>query len=76
MRIMGRMNTPKTQVLSLEERLKGSGIKVADVLSAARVDYSTWTRWKQGKLTPRMDSWMRVTAAAEERLQKQPERAA
>ncbi len=62
------MDTPKDHVVELESRLKLGGVKVHDVLVAANLDRSTWTRWKQGKLTPRMDSWMRVSAEAEARL--------
>lgn len=68
MRIIRIMNTPKDHVDRLASRLKEEGVPIDLVLSEAKVDRSTWTRWKQGKLTPRMDSWMRVKAAAEARL--------
>ena len=69
--IKGRMDSPRKQVLNLDKRLKSAGIRTADVMSAARVDYSTWTRWKQGKLVPRMNSWIRVSRAAEASLARQ-----
>jgi hypothetical protein len=63
------MDTPKQQVLALESRLKSVGVRIDDVLAAAKVDRSTWTRWKQGKLTPKLTSWQRLQAAVDERLQ-------
>lgn len=68
MRIMRRMDTPRDHVLALEKRLKAERVSLGEVLTEARIDRSTWTRWKAGTYEPKMKSWMRVKTAAEKRL--------
>jgi predicted transcriptional regulator len=66
------MNIPN-EVSRIENRLRESGISVAALLRRADVDASQWQRWKSGKQDPRMGTWSKIQAAAEELV---PERAA
>ena len=51
------------EVSEVEKKLKASGLKVDDVLRLAKVDRSTWTRWKSGASIPRLDTWRSVERA-------------
>lgn len=52
------------EITKFEESAKASGLQIGDVLEAAGVDRSTWTRWKSGKTKPLLESWRSVEAAA------------
>ncbi len=67
MRIMRSMDIP-AEAKSLEVRVKEAGLRIQPILDEAQLDRSTWTRWKQGALTPRLDTWMAVQTAANNAL--------
>lgn len=48
-------------------RLKAAGLKLGPVLSSAKIDASTWSRWRNGS-GARMDKWFSFTDAAESAL--------
>lgn len=58
--------TLSDEAKAIETTLRDAGVRLADVLYAAGVDRSTWTRWKSGKSKfGRYDTIVRVKAAAE-----------
>jgi len=61
------------ELAALKLDLKEAGIPVDDVLSVARVNRSSWTRWNQGGI-PRTDRWAGVTEAAAKLLSERAER--
>jgi transcriptional regulator with XRE-family HTH domain len=65
-----------SEVAEFESRLHQQGIRIADVLKAAGVDRSMWTRWKNGTTTPRLDNWRAVERAAHDLAAAKPNEAA
>lgn len=53
-------------IKALEAELSAASISVDAFLEKAGVDRSSWTRWKAGSFSPRMDSWSKVQDAARE----------
>jgi predicted transcriptional regulator len=53
------------EVIAFEKRVREQGLSLGDVLRMACVDRSTWTRWKSGTTTPRLDNWRAVERAAD-----------
>lgn len=53
------------ELSALRKRLSTSGLSVGEVLTAAGVDRSTWTRWNSGTFRPRFESWSAVCAATD-----------
>jgi len=53
------------EIIAFEKRVNDAGLKIADVLRAAEVDRSLWTRWKSGITVPRLDNWRAVERAFE-----------
>lgn len=64
------MHVP-TEAAAIEVRLSEAGIGVPALLERARIDRTTWMRWKEGHFQPRLSKWMDVTAAAEALLAEQ-----
>lgn len=56
----------KDEITALEAELSAASISVDTFLDRAGVDRSSWTRWKAGSFSPRMDSWAKVQDAARE----------
>lgn len=67
------MKLPKTSSVTetiladIETRCAKIDLPVSNVLEDARVDWSTWWRWKQGKSSPTLGTLSRVTSALEKR---------
>lgn len=58
--------TLSDEAKAIEKTLRDAGLRLADILHAAGVDRSTWTRWKNGKSKfGRYDTMSRVKQAAE-----------
>jgi hypothetical protein len=55
----------RDELFELRRALKSANVKVADVLGAAKVDRSTWTRWNNGAHQPRFETWSLVRANAD-----------
>lgn len=54
----------KDEIAEIEATLRGAGASLERVLAEARVDRSTWTRWKNGAITgARYDNMARVREA-------------
>ena len=51
-----------------QRNLKLARITLTSVLSTAEIDASTWSRWRRGKVSPRLDNWRAFTSAAESAL--------
>ena len=49
----------------MERRLAGAKIPLATALRAAKLNRSTWDRWKAAKTSPRMNNWDAVCRAVE-----------
>ena len=54
------------EILALEKAARIAGFRVADILRAAKLDRSTWTRWRNGVTSPRLDNWRTVHRAVDE----------
>lgn len=54
------------EILALEKAARTAGFRVADILRASGVDRSTWTRWRNGDTSPRLDNWKAVNKAVAE----------
>lgn len=57
------------EILALEKAARAAGFRVADILRAAGVDRSTWTRWRKGVTSPRLDNWKAVNKAVADLLE-------
>lgn len=57
-----------TEAGNIERILDRAGISLGAVLSDARIDRSTWSRWKSEKTSPRIRNWQAVIDAARLRL--------
>lgn len=53
------------EIAAFEKSVQDRGLRIADVLRAAEIDRSMWTRWKNGSTTPRLDNWRAVERAAD-----------
>lgn len=62
------MDIPK-RISEIEDQLQDAKIKIGDVLYRARVDRSTWTRWKAGTVSPTISKWNAVELAVTEAMQ-------
>ena len=63
------MSTQK-KVLLVEAKIKKNGLRLEDVLHAARVNRSTWTRWKSGATNPYFNTWAAVERALNDLIEK------
>lgn len=52
------------EIAAFEKAVQDRGLRIADVLRAAEIDRSMWTRWKNGKTVPRLDNWRAMERAA------------
>ena len=59
------MNTVRAELVRLEVRSRECGITRARLCREAGIAQSTWTRWKSGKASPTLSTWLRVTTAFE-----------
>lgn len=58
------MEAAKDMIAELEKRAKVKGVPIRQVVRAAGVNVSTWTRWKSGDTTPTFRMWEKVTSSA------------
>lgn len=57
--------TLSDEIQGIEAEIKSRGRSIADVLTQAGVNRSTWTRWKNGEVRgARYDTIQKVKAAA------------
>lgn len=56
------------QIADIEQRLRTRKVALSIVLDEAKIDRSTWTRWRAGTTRPRLDTWLAAQAAAEKIL--------
>lgn len=54
------------EISEIVARAEKAGVRLADVLRAAEVDRSTWSRWRAGITTPRLDNWRAVNVAVDD----------
>ena len=50
-------------IRAIESALGAQRTPLSHLLRKARIDRSTWTRWRSGKTLPRLDRWVAVQAA-------------
>jgi hypothetical protein len=53
------------EIVRIEAALEARGVSVAELCRQGAVARSTWDRWGNGVTVPNMDTWLRVTRAAE-----------
>ena len=54
-----------TEIIVIEEALAVAGIPVATFCASAKINRSTWTRWKSGAVMPNMATWFRCLLIVE-----------
>lgn len=64
------MTTFKNDLHALEKALRQASVPVEDVLAAAGVDRSTWSRWKNDRTIPRFENWLKVRNAADRLIKR------
>lgn len=63
-----------TEIKDIEQGLRNAGANLDAVLATAKVDRSTWTRWKNGSVTgARYDTMARVREAVAAALADAPD---
>lgn len=50
----------------MEARLAEIGVPVDTLCARAEIDRTTWWRWREAKVSPRLDVWERAVAIFEE----------
>lgn len=55
----------QTEIHSIEARLRAFRIPLADFLTEANIDRSTWGRWRSGSFGPRLNNWNAAKDAVE-----------
>lgn len=63
------------EIIALERAAHAAGFRVADILRAAKLDRSTWTRWRNGVTSPRLDNWKAVHQAVKDLIASRHEAA-
>lgn len=53
------------EIRTIEARLEAFGIPLARLLDEAKIDRSTWGRWKAGSFSPRLKNWYSAKDAVE-----------
>lgn len=53
------------ELSDLKRDIAAAELPVSELLAAAGVDRSTWTRWNGGTFKPRFDTWASVRATAD-----------
>jgi len=56
------------QLTALEQRAADANVPMADILQAAGVARTTWTRWKRSDFDPRLSTLRKLHAALDEKL--------
>lgn len=64
------------QITLIESRARAAGVKMAAVLRDAGVAATTWWRWREGAVEPKLGTLRKVEAALERRLSNPDQRAA
>lgn len=62
----------RPDILQIEAKLKAAGIPLRELLSAAEIDRSTWTRWRAGTNGATLTNWNAVQGAADRLLLHNP----
>lgn len=62
------MQSPAPEVIEVEQRAKGAGITMASVLAEVGVAQSTWWRWREGGVEPRLGTLRKVAHALDRRI--------
>ncbi|MEP9368675.1 hypothetical protein [Xanthobacter sp. VNH20] len=53
------------EIRAIETRLAAFGIPLARLLDEAKIDRSTWGRWRSGNFSPRLMNWYAAKDAVE-----------
>ena len=61
------------EIKSIEKRLAIRNVPLTVVLTVANINRSTWTRWKSGVTSPRMNTWTAAQDAVAKLLGKDAE---
>lgn len=61
------------EIRSIEKRLAVRKVPLGVILTVANINRSTWTRWKSGATSPRMNTWSAAQDAAAKVLGKDAE---
>lgn len=53
----------RQRIIEAEEAMASAGCSINDFCAQIGVNRSTWTRWKAGRNSPRVEQWIEVDAA-------------
>lgn len=70
------MTNPAPEVITVENRAKAAGIAMAPILAEVGVAPSTWWRWREGGVEPRIGTLRKVAHALDRRIADIPQQAA
>jgi predicted transcriptional regulator len=62
------MKTVAPEVLAIQADAKAHGIKMTHVLKSADVAMTTWWRWRNGGLEPKLSTFRRVRQELDRRI--------
>lgn len=49
----------------MEAALSARGVSIETLCDSAEIDRTTWWRWREGKVSPRLDAWERAVSIFE-----------
>jgi DNA-binding phage protein len=62
------MQSPAPEVIEVEQRAKSAGLTMASILAEVGVAQSTWWRWREGGVEPRIGTLRKVSHALDRRI--------
>lgn len=62
------MQAPAPEVIEIEQRAKDAKLTMASILAEVGVAQSTWWRWREGGVEPRLGTLRKVSHALDRRL--------
>lgn len=66
--IIAGMAVPAPEVIEVEQRAKCAGLTMASILAEVGVAQSTWWRWREGGVEPRVGTLRKVRHALDRRI--------
>lgn len=70
MHIMGAMQTIAQRIDKIEDEATKAEIPISRICNSAKINNSTYQRWKTGITQPTLAAWERFTAAFEKEIAK------
>ena len=68
---LSAMQAPAPEVIEIEQRAKDAKLTMASILAEVGVAQSTWWRWREGGVEPRLGTLRKVSHALDRRIAEQ-----